>query len=706
MSFGGGGLCFLIRVPTVEHEKDIFDPRLRSTPASTPDTPTSKVPSIQISTDSGKTDDSTEVKTRIPEPLEQVLRKSLEELRVYDALWVLDKDERFYQVSFTCNPGLPCDLILTALATSGWNGGKRIFASGLGFPFTNFGNFFFKKTLFVLPCTVWLQEEDDSTQSSRDQDQKLQFICDEEKKSESDSSTLSKTKTEVKKAFKNFKDMQKKFLKTVTARLTVAQVVDGVRAGAEPTFDFIMFVLIASMIAALGLLENSSVIIVASMLISPIMGPIMAGTFGAVIRDRSLRNLGIKTEILGLFLCMVIGFTLGLLSEALNSIWGSKDWPNSEMISRGQERSLWVGVLIALPSGAGVALSILGGNAGCLVGVAISASLLPPAVNAGLLWGMATVRALRAQDEQFEYVRVDGTLRLYKPSLTPPVNYEINYFSEMDRECAVLGLVSLSLALVNIVCIFLSAMVVLKIKEVAPRTSVAKTSRFWKEDIKIARDYNSTMPAAEADELGKQFLAEWATLNGLEPDALLGDDAEAALTRMETLKDIMQDVETDEVFQTIARSVSSVNPPRPISQRLSVMSVPPNMAPHRPSVVEHEKDGRDRSKSLMPPENGHTDIALDPEFKDIELRRPQVKVSPRLAKRPPTSRSSLAVLRQSLINADSPYTLWPSEAASKNRFLVTPVPEESLMTVPTTPVRRRISRFLQDPCVIMKETTC
>ena len=44
-------------------------------------------------------------------------------------------------------------------------------------------------------------------------------------------------------------------------------------------------------------------------------------------------------------------------------------------------RGLWVGVSIALPSGAGVALSVLGGNTGSLVGVAISASLLPPAVN-------------------------------------------------------------------------------------------------------------------------------------------------------------------------------------------------------------------------------------------------------------------------------------------------------------------------------------
>ncbi len=52
------------------------------------------------------------------------------------------------------------------------------------------------------------------------------------------------------------------------------------------------------------------------------------------------------------------------------------------MFDRGLLRGLGVGVAIALPSGAGVALSILGGNTGSLVGVAISASLLPPAVNA------------------------------------------------------------------------------------------------------------------------------------------------------------------------------------------------------------------------------------------------------------------------------------------------------------------------------------
>lgn len=47
------------------------------------------------------------------------------------------------------------------------------------------------------------------------------------------------------------------------------------------------------------------------------------------------------------------------------------------------------GLAIAIPSGLGVALSIAGDNSGGLVGVAISASLLPPAVNTGMCWGLA-----------------------------------------------------------------------------------------------------------------------------------------------------------------------------------------------------------------------------------------------------------------------------------------------------------------------------
>jgi uncharacterized membrane protein len=41
-------------------------------------------------------------------------------------------------------------------------------------------------------------------------------------------------------------------------------------------------------LAALGLIENNASNIVAAMLVSPLMGPVMSITFGAIISDREL----------------------------------------------------------------------------------------------------------------------------------------------------------------------------------------------------------------------------------------------------------------------------------------------------------------------------------------------------------------------------------------------------------------------------------
>ncbi|KAL4236590.1 hypothetical protein ACF0H5_004975 [Mactra antiquata] len=192
------------------------------------------------------------------------------------------------------------------------------------------------------------------------------------------------------------------FRKSVKSRLLVAQVVKSVTDNAYFTFDYLLLLILASLISCIGLVENSSVVLVASMLISPLMGPILATTFGQVIHKIDLRNLGLKSEMRGLGICLIIGFTFGLISGGVGlhgAVWGSTDaWPTSEMKSRGMLRSLWVGMLIALPSGAGVAISVLGGNAGSLVGVAISASLLPPACNAGMLWAYALLAAISPPD--------------------------------------------------------------------------------------------------------------------------------------------------------------------------------------------------------------------------------------------------------------------------------------------------------------------
>lgn len=51
-------------------------------------------------------------------------------------------------------------------------------------------------------------------------------------------------------------------------------------------------------------------------------------------------------------------------------------------VLRCEVHSLLFGILTALPTGAASAIAVLGENSGPVVGVAISVSLLPPAVNA------------------------------------------------------------------------------------------------------------------------------------------------------------------------------------------------------------------------------------------------------------------------------------------------------------------------------------
>jgi ABC-type glycerol-3-phosphate transport system permease component len=101
------------------------------------------------------------------------------------------------------------------------------------------------------------------------------------------------------------------FKKSVRARLMVHQVVGSIRASTALSFDFVLLICLASMLAAFGLLENSTVIIVASMLVSPLMNPILGIVFGLSVREHSLWRRGLRNELIGLIICMTCGFILG-----------------------------------------------------------------------------------------------------------------------------------------------------------------------------------------------------------------------------------------------------------------------------------------------------------------------------------------------------------------------------------------------------------
>lgn len=54
-------------------------------------------------------------------------------------------------------------------------------------------------------------------------------------------------------------------------------------------------------------------------------GPVNAATFGTMIKNKKLRNMGIINEMIGLILCVIIGFGYGLTAsyfdERDSSLW-------------------------------------------------------------------------------------------------------------------------------------------------------------------------------------------------------------------------------------------------------------------------------------------------------------------------------------------------------------------------------------------------
>ena len=172
-------------------------------------------------------------------------------------------------------------------------------------------------------------------------------------------------------------------------RKSVEEIHNEIGAGNSIDFDFVISLIGASLIAGVGLATNSATMVVSSMLVSPLMGPILAVTFGAATRDCKMLLRGLVNNAIGCAITLVLGFVMGLIfAPVFAPRYG---WPTVEMSSRGDALNLAIGIVFAIASGLVVGVAVTGGGVNALVGTAISASLLPPVANAGMLVAYAAV---------------------------------------------------------------------------------------------------------------------------------------------------------------------------------------------------------------------------------------------------------------------------------------------------------------------------
>lgn len=141
--------------------------------------------------------------------------------------------------------------------------------------------------------------------------------------------------------------------------------------------NFLILVILSTIVAAIGLIENNVAVVIGAMVIAPLLGPNLALGLGTALGDTTLIWKAIRANGIGIGLAFLLSLGIGLI------------WPvnlgSHELMARTS-----VGldsIALALASGAAAVLSITTGLSSVLVGVMVAVALLPPTATLGLMLG-------------------------------------------------------------------------------------------------------------------------------------------------------------------------------------------------------------------------------------------------------------------------------------------------------------------------------
>jgi uncharacterized hydrophobic protein (TIGR00271 family) len=151
----------------------------------------------------------------------------------------------------------------------------------------------------------------------------------------------------------------------------------------ELSASFLMFMALATLIAACGILLDQVVLIIGAMVVGPEFGPLAALCVAAVQKRRDLAKRSLKALAAGFPIAITASFllTLGLdLVDQVPDDFAQQDHPFTEFISSPDFYSF----LVAYFAGVAGVLSLTAAKSGALIGVLISVTTIPAAANIGV----------------------------------------------------------------------------------------------------------------------------------------------------------------------------------------------------------------------------------------------------------------------------------------------------------------------------------
>lgn len=152
-------------------------------------------------------------------------------------------------------------------------------------------------------------------------------------------------------------------------------LVERVQNASQWNVDFIALICLSTAIATLGLMQNSTAVVIGAMLVAPLMTPLIGCGLAVVQGNGFLMRNASKSVLLGFLVALFLAMLMGLIIPHAGL--------TTEMLSRGKPNAL--DLAVALISGIAAAYATARPNLlGALPGVAIAAALVPPIATSGV----------------------------------------------------------------------------------------------------------------------------------------------------------------------------------------------------------------------------------------------------------------------------------------------------------------------------------
>lgn len=166
----------------------------------------------------------------------------------------------------------------------------------------------------------------------------------------------------------------------VASESAFEELFTALRQEAETNHPYVALLLVSTLLAVTGLLQNSSPTVIGAMILSPLMAPVVSLAMGLIRFDRSLTVTSIKTISISLLLALAASVLFAYLTPLTHMTEQMQSRLNPNLLD------LAVAILSGIAAAYGYANARI---AKSLAGVAVAVALVPPlsVAGIGIGWG-------------------------------------------------------------------------------------------------------------------------------------------------------------------------------------------------------------------------------------------------------------------------------------------------------------------------------